>query len=273
MGIPLLAIFAVLRGPRFRREVTGRDALAAHLEWVRRTGRGPRSELAEDAEGLSSDAVPETPLEEVLELTAEGEPLPLDPAKAFMAVAGAASELGQAWEADVLGSVPSQLMFGMCGIADRAVYLLEEAAPDLALRFEAVRDQLMDHSQGGKPMSDDELGRAVDRLDGLILAVAARGNDMLSAEEDRDGSRLVWLALAQAGCPYTAANAFPDSSAWFTIPRANARAGDVAWWPDYVAICIPAEGGGELLARGRPRLATEEQRRGPPLFYRLRCSS
>ena len=131
----------------------------------------------------------------------------------------------------------------------------------------------MDHSQGGKPMSDDELGRAVGRLESLVHAVAARGNEMLSAEEDRDGSRLVWLALAQAGCPYTPAKDFAGSSAWISIPRAKAAAGDVAWWQGYVAICIPAEGGGELLARGRPRLATEEQRRGPPRFYRLRRDS
>jgi len=158
----------------------------------------------------------------------------------------------------------------LCGFADRAVPLLEDAAPDLALRFEAVRDQLMGHSQGGRPMSDDELGRAVERLESLVQAVAARGNEMLSAGEDRDGSRLVWRTLAQEGCPYTAARDFPVSSAWITIPRAKAGAGDVAWWPDYVAICIPAEGGGELVARGRPRLATEERRRGPPQFYRLR---
>lgn len=272
MGIPLFAIFAVLHGPRVRREVHGRDVLAAHLDWVRRTGGGPRSEPVEGAEELSDEAMPdpEPQAEELLSLPVKGEPLPLDPAKAFMLVAKAASELGRAWEADVLASVPSQLMFGLCGIADRAVYLLEEAATDLALRFEAVRDQLMDHSQGGKPMSDDELGRAMDRLESLVHAVAARGNEMLSAEEDRDGSRLVWLALAQAGCPYTPAKDFPGSSAWNSIPRAKAGAGDVAWWPDYVAICIPAEGGGELLARGRPRLATEEQRRGPPRFFRLK---
>jgi hypothetical protein len=250
--------------------LSGRDVLAAHLDWVRRRGGGPRAGPIEEP---SDEAAPEPRSEELLELAAEGEPLPLDPAKAFMLVATAADELGQAWEADVLASVPSQLMVGLCGIADRAVYLLEEAAPDLALRFAAVRDQLMAHSQGGEPMSDDELGWAVDRLESLIDAVTTRGNEMLSAEEDRDGSRLVWLVLARAGCPHTPARDFPESGAWMSIPRAKAGAGDVAWWPDYVAICIPAEGGGELLARGRPRLATEEQRRGAPRFYRLRPTS
>jgi hypothetical protein len=269
MTIPLLAIFAVLQGPRVRREVSGREVLAGHLDWIRRTGRRPRGEAVEGAEAPPDEA-PEPASEGLLERAGEGEPLPLDPAEAFLRVATAASELGRAWEADVLASVPSQLMLGLCGVADRAVYLLEEAAPDLALRFEAVRDRLMDHSQGGKPMSDDELGRAVDRLERLVQAVVARGEELLSPEEDGDGSRLVWLALAQAGCPYTPATDFPGSSAWIAIPRAEAGAGDVAWWPDHVAICIPAEGGGELLAPGRPRLATEEQRRGPPRFYRLR---
>lgn len=266
MGIPFIAILAVLFGPRVSREVTGRDVLAAHLDWARRTG-GPRSdpthgeEIADEAE-----SAPEAPPG----LLDEGEALPLDPAKAFMLVAAAASELGQAWQADVLASVPSQLMLGLCGIADRAAYLLDEAAPDLALRFEDVRDRLMGHSKGGKPMSDDELGQAVDRLEALIDAVRERGNEMLSAGEDVDGARLVWLALAQAGCPYTAARDFPTSPAWVEVPRSKAGEGDVAWWPDHVAICIPREGGAELLAQGRPRLATEEQRRGSPRFFRLR---
>ncbi len=268
MAIPLLAVFAVLQGPRFRREVSGRDALAAHLDWARRTARDRRAEHVEEARAPSGEAAPGSPPDWLLDLAPEGGPQPLDPAGAFMRVAVAASELGQAWEADVLATVPSQVMLGLCGVADRAVYLLEDAAPDLALRFEAVRDRLMDHSQDGAPMSDAELGQAVDRLEGLIQAVAARGSELLS--EDADGSRLVWLALAPAGCPYTAAKDFPASSAWVAIPRAKAGAGDVAWWPGYVAICIPAEGGGELLARGRPRIATEEQRRGPPRFYRLR---
>jgi hypothetical protein len=265
MGIPLIAIWAVLRGPRVRQELTGRDVLAAHLDWVRRTG-GPRSFA--DGEELAGE--PELPPEAVPDLPEEGEPLPLDPARAFMLVAAAASELGQAWQADVLASVPSQLMVGLCGIADRAVYLLDEAAPDLALRFEEVRDRLMGHSQGGTPMSDDELGRAVDRLEELIDAVAQRGDEMLAAEEDADGARLVWLALAQQGCPYTAARDFPASPAWVEVPRSKAGAGDVAWWPGYVAICIPREGGAELLTHGRPRLAAEEQRRGVPRFFRLR---
>jgi hypothetical protein len=272
MSIPALAIFAVLYGPRVRREVTGRDVLAAHLDWVRRTG-GSRSrepegdDVPDGAEPvMEAEPVPEG----LFDLEEDGESLPLEPAKAFIRVVAAASELRQAWEADVLASVPSQLMFGLCGVADRAVFLLDEAATDLALRFEAVRDLLMEHSQGGHPLSGDELGRAVERLEELVHAVGERAHELLSPEEDADGARLVWFAFAQSGCPYTPASEFPRSSAWVEVPRAKAEAEDVAWWPDHVAICIEREGGAELLAPGRPRLAAEEQRRGTARFFRLR---
>ena len=291
MSIPALAIFAVLYGPRVRREVTGRDVLAAHLDWVRRTGglrsRGREGEdVPDDAEPvMEAEPVPEG----LFELEEDGESLPLEPAKAFIRVVAAASELRQAWEADVLASVPSQLMFGLCGVADWAVYLSAhgdeprgkprrgtdargEAATDLALRFEAVRDLLMEHlaAQGGHPLSEDELGRAVGRLEELVHAVGERAHEMLSPEEDADGARLVWFAFAQSGCPYTPASEFPRSSAWVEVPRAKAEAEDVAWWPDLVAICIEREEGAELLAPGRPRLAAEEQRRGTARFFRLR---
>jgi hypothetical protein len=170
-----LALWAILRGPRVPSDVTARDVLAAHLDWVRRTRRASRSPRAEDeARSEEIEPLPD-------DRTRAEERVALEPAEALEVVASAAVELGQLWQADVLATVPSQLLFGLCGVGDRAVYLLEEAAPDLASRFARLRDAFMLHSQGGQPMSDDDLGRAVDELASLIPAVAERALEIHAA--------------------------------------------------------------------------------------------
>ncbi len=100
-------------------------------------------------------------------------------------VAEAAMALDRQWQEDVLDSPPSRLVFGLCAVADRGAFLLAEAAPDLAGRFERLRDLFMGHSQGGQPMSDDDLGRAVDELEALIPAVAGRFRDLSARRESR----------------------------------------------------------------------------------------
>jgi hypothetical protein len=180
MHVLPFAVWAVLNGPIVRREVSGRDVLAAHLDWVRRAGGSPARAEPEpedpwfDAEPQFADEVaaeqaPPPTLEEMLGI-----------------VASAAIELDQIWQADVLANAPSQLLVGLSGMADRGAYLLDEVAPDLARRFAQLRDAFMDHADGIRPMSGEELGRAVDELEGLIPAVVARACELHERLERSD---------------------------------------------------------------------------------------
>jgi hypothetical protein len=172
MHVLPLALWALLNGPRIRHEVTGRDVVAAHLDWVRRAGGSP-ARADPEPEDPWFDAEPEF----ADEVAAEQPPPPtLD--QVLGIVASAAIELGDMWQADVLGNAPSQLLLGLSAMADRGAYLLDEVAPDLAQGFAQLRDAFMDHSDGIRPMSDEELGRAVDDLEGLIPAVVVRACEL-----------------------------------------------------------------------------------------------
>ncbi len=180
MDVLLLAAWAILKGPRAGGRVTGRDVVAAHLDWVRRAGGSP-APAEPEPEDPWFDAEPEF----ADEVAAEQAPPP-DLEEVVGIVASAAIELDQIWRADVLATVPSQLLVGLSGMADRGAYLLDEVAPDLAQRFAQLRDAFMAHAEGTRPMSAEELGRAVDELEGLIPAVVVRARALHSRLQRSD---------------------------------------------------------------------------------------
>ena len=93
-------------------------------------------------------------------------------------------------------------------------------------------------------------------------------------EQDSDGARYVWFMNEQVGLsyPYVPAREIPKCPWWGEVPRSQIRAGDVAWWPDFVALYdAPDKSGADLwTAPGRLRLSSEEKKRGPAKVYRRR---
>lgn len=170
MVIPHVAWWAVLNGPTV--PTKARHLLFDHLEYVRKTGGPPKAPPEEDAPGEegfpAGDGEPE----------GESEPEVLEPAQVLGLLVEAAVTLHQDWRAEVLESAPSRFLLGLCLVADRGAYLLDGIAPDLAGAFARLRDQLMPHSEGSQLMSDADLGRAVDELEALVPAVAARVQDL-----------------------------------------------------------------------------------------------
>ena len=88
-------------------------------------------------------------------------------------------------------------------------------------------------------------------------------------EENADGARFVWLMSKVAGLPYpyVATASIPSSPSYREVPADSVRAGDVAWWPSYVAVYDPAT---RLLRRpeGAVLLADWMLNLGPPKFFR-----
>ena len=195
MSILHIALWAALDGPRVRREVSGRDVLAEHLDWARRSrlASTPREQ-----EEPFEDAEPSEPFAAGAEAE-DGAPLPLEPIDACDVLASAAVELDQAWQADVLASVPSQLLVGLSGTAARAAFLLDEVEPELASRFDRLGELFMSHGDGHKPVSDEELGRAVDELEALVSAVIERARDAYAglSPDGQEALRLRWKARAE----------------------------------------------------------------------------
>ena len=171
--IPHIVLRAIFKGPRVSFEVSGRDVLAEHLDWARISRRASK---AREQEVPFDDAEPSEPFAAEA-ATEDGGPPPLDPIDACDVLANAAVELGYAWRADVLASVPSQLLVGLSGIAERAAFLLDETAPDLASSFARLAELFMSHGDGQR-VSDEELGLAVDELEALVPAVSERAREV-----------------------------------------------------------------------------------------------
>jgi hypothetical protein len=193
--IPHILLWAAFgNGPRVRRDVSGRDVLAEHLDWARRSRRGskaPEQEEPFDDPGPSGSSAAEA--------DPEGGPPPLDPIDVCDVLASAAVELEQAWQADVLASVPSQLLVGLSGTAARAAFLLDETAPALASRLDRLGELFMSHGDGHRPVSDEELGLAVDELEALVSAVAERAREAFAGlpPEAQEALRQRWKARAE----------------------------------------------------------------------------
>ena len=195
MTILHIALWAALEGPRVRREVSGQDVLAEHLDWARRSRLASRPREQEEP---FEDAEPSEPLAAGAEAE-DGAPLPLEAFDACDVLASAAVELDQAWEADVLASVPSQLLVGLSGTAARAAFLLGEVAPERATRFDRLGELFMSRGDGHRQVSDEELGRAVDELEALVSAVTERARDAYAglSADGQETLRLRWKARAE----------------------------------------------------------------------------
>jgi hypothetical protein len=91
-----------------------------------------------------------------------------------------------------------------------------------------------------------------------------------SREENADGARFVWFIMGRAGFPYeyVAAKDFPTSSEFTQVEADSARAGDVAWWPSFVAIYGEASDTTLVLPEGEVPLAELVHYLGVPRFYR-----
>jgi hypothetical protein len=90
-----------------------------------------------------------------------------------------------------------------------------------------------------------------------------------SREENGDGARFVWFISRQAGFsyPYIACAGIPSSPSFREVPADSVRAGDVAWWPSYVALYDPVT---RMLRRpeGAVLLVDWMLNLGPAKFYR-----
>lgn len=164
--LPHIAWFAIFHGPRVPSSVTARDLLAKALEWERQKGppqkEGPGHEEAWDPEPTFDD--------DDVDGAEAANVLPT-PDEIRGRVVSAAVELTEVWQKEVMAGVPSRFVLALCGVADRAAYLLDEVAPELAKPFVRVRDVFMRHSQYGDPRTREELEGAVDELEALLDAV------------------------------------------------------------------------------------------------------
>jgi hypothetical protein len=92
-------------------------------------------------------------------------------------------------------------------------------------------------------------------------------------EDDLDGARFVWFSSCRAGHPYAyVRTADVPRSRYFreidpTAAGESVRAGDVAWWPTFMALTEDING---PLASGPHRVQFEDmiKRYGPPRFFR-----
>ncbi len=89
-------------------------------------------------------------------------------------------------------------------------------------------------------------------------------------DENLDGARFVWFVLKETGFPYayTPAKDFPPIGDFTEVPADSARAGDVAWWPSFVAIYSGPPGRTLITAEGPLRLDSLTVVKGRPRFFR-----
>jgi len=91
-----------------------------------------------------------------------------------------------------------------------------------------------------------------------------------TAEENIDGARFVWFVLNKAGLPrpYEPCSAIPKSKFYRKVT--DPGAGDLAWWPTFVALYDPTKAptNDVLVAGARLSKADLEHKLGPAVFYR-----
>ena len=127
---------------------------------------------------------------------------------------------------------------------------------------------------------------------GVALCASSLSPSLATAEDDArrpefpytlaengDGSRFVWVIYSRAGYPfpYTSAGNLPLSPAFRTVPDNLPQAGDVAWWPGFVAIAGAVERDAQsrrlpppvFTADGPRSLAELEAKWGKVRWYRF----
>jgi hypothetical protein len=118
---------------------------------------------------------------------------------------------------------------------------------------------------------------------GLFIASTVQGSSAqappqtfpFTAEENADGARFVWYVYNQTGFPfdYVPAKELPASKNFRPAPGNKPRAGDVAWWKDYVALYAGDEAPRDSnirTAQGSAGLRELEERYGPVKWLRYR---
>ena len=89
-------------------------------------------------------------------------------------------------------------------------------------------------------------------------------------EEDVDGARWVWFIVSMSvPFPYVPARDYPTAD-HVRMLSANemARSGDIAWWPNFVAI-YDAEKDVYISAPGSFSTKAVNEQRGKPRFFRI----
>jgi len=119
---------------------------------------------------------------------------------------------------------------------------------------------------------------------GLVLLAphpaSADSNLPFTAEENADGARFVWYVLKRSGMAfdYVPAASFQESPSFRPIEHGLQGTGDVAWWPQMMAIYdanfarareLP-EDVSLVTASGPRSLKTMEEELGPARFYRYK---
>lgn len=94
-----------------------------------------------------------------------------------------------------------------------------------------------------------------------------------TAAQNADGARYVWFVYGKTGSKYSylPAGRLPASERLRPAPGNVPRTGDVAWWPDFMAIYAgpgAPDAANLVTAGGRLSLAELERRYGPVKWYR-----
>ena len=101
-------------------------------------------------------------------------------------------------------------------------------------------------------------------------SAAASHRFPFTREQNTDGARYVWFIMTQTGLPYpyVPAKDLPTSDDFREVPPDSGRAGDVAWWPDFVAIYGGRRMGMLFVAGAELSLDSLVAKKGPPKFFR-----
>jgi hypothetical protein len=104
-----------------------------------------------------------------------------------------------------------------------------------------------------------------------VAAIPASQAPQVAAVVSRhdDGSEYVWRVFCSSGLRYAfiPASDFPQSSRFEEV--ASPRTGDIAWWPEYVAIFV-SQNQSLITQAGMIKLADLASDGNRPHFYRMR---
>jgi hypothetical protein len=117
---------------------------------------------------------------------------------------------------------------------------------------------------------------------GLSCPVIGDSGLPFSAEENADGAKFVWYVLNRSDMKfdYLPADHFAESPNFRQVEHGLQQSGDVAWWPQMMAIYdstfarareLPSDVS-IVTAKGPLSLTTLEQEMGPAVFYRYKAA-
>ena len=108
------------------------------------------------------------------------------------------------------------------------------------------------------------------KLSSVVIAALAEGERPFTKGQNLDGAKFVWYAFEKAGMgyPYATAHELPWSLSFDR--ESTPEDGDIAWWPDYVALVSmkPGEPIRFVTAEAVVDDTVMEAQRGKPKFYR-----